>query len=103
MPLQWGDLTLDEQIAVERKEVGEMLKALMEVGKPFLPEELHFNYTLAVEKAENMRTPWFTHEYIMDDPKLRDWVIQQTQYYIRHAIYLVSNEYCIDVPLVRKK
>jgi hypothetical protein len=41
----------------------------------------------AIDKANQMRTPWFAHEYIMDEPLLRKAILRIAEDDMRAAYY----------------
>ena len=43
-----------------------LLKAVVEGQIAFTQSELSKKIKIAFDRAEQMRTPWFTHEYVMD-------------------------------------
>ena len=67
---RFSELTEEQQARAIEKAMIMLLEALLEGSIRFSDDLNHDNLQArideAVIKAENMRTPWFAHEYIMD-------------------------------------
>lgn len=53
----------------------------------FFGDELQQRIDAAFAKANEMRTPWFTHEYILDDPVLRNYIEDRAKEDVKSAYY----------------
>jgi hypothetical protein len=61
----FGELTKEEQQVALNKKEGEVLQCLIEYPDFYLA--LEEQVLAAHDKAEEMQTPWFVGEYIMDE------------------------------------
>jgi len=65
----YNELTADEKTQAESKCLCSLLRAVVEGAISFYDRnsgDLQARIDAACEKAEEMQTPWFTHEYVMD-------------------------------------
>lgn len=88
---KYADLTPEQQEQAMQICLVDVLRDITEEG--VYPEGLYTRIQEAWEKAEQMRTPWFIHEYIMDtcEKELREMALQIAQ----GGIYLEGNEYTV--------
>ena len=70
---QFDELTNDEQDQVVSQEMTSFLTAIIEGAIRFNDglngDDLQARIDKAQERAEEMQTPWFAHEYVMDTCK----------------------------------
>ena len=66
----YSELTKEQQEKAVEKELTSLLSAVIDGAIRFNDEinndDLQDRIDRACEKAEKMRTPWFSHEYILD-------------------------------------
>jgi hypothetical protein len=99
---RWAELTLPEQKAVRKQEFQEMLKALIEFGADLLPEYLATNFHEAAAKADRMQTPWFIHEYILEDQEIKEWLEENTMAFLGECYFLESGEVAVRIPFIKE-
>jgi hypothetical protein len=68
--MKFNKLTKEQQAKAINYHASELLKAILEglrFNDKLNNDKLQSRIDKAMAKAEAMRTPWFSHEYIMDD------------------------------------
>lgn len=67
---RYTDLTPEQQHKAVEKAASEVLTLIVEGAVRFADElnhdDLQARIDAAIEKADEMQTPWFAHEYVMD-------------------------------------
>lgn len=91
---KFHELTEKQKQKAIEKELQSLLEAILD-GMRFNDElngdDLQKRIDLAVEKADQMRTPWFAHEYIMDT--CGDDLKGMAEAAAEEALYAEANEY----------
>lgn len=68
---RYAELTLQQQVDAETKCLNRLLEMILEGSMRFNDklnkERLQHRIDKAIAKADKMQTPWFAHEYLMDD------------------------------------
>ena len=97
----YDELTEEQQAKAVEREVGELLRAILQ-GLRFDDakngDDLQARIDRAAEKAEEMQTPWFTHEYILEDDACKEAVEGIARAAAEDAIYLEAGEHAAPVP-----
>ena len=92
---RYNELTPEQQEAEVEHEVKSLLESLCE-GLRFDDkkngDDFQQRVDKAIEKAEEMRTPWFAHEYIMDDPYCKETITLMAKSSAEDAMYDRSYE-----------
>jgi len=94
----FNELTPEEQDAAVEHEINSLLESLLD-GLRFDDarngNDFQARVDKACEKAEEMRTPWFAHEYIMDDPVCKETINWMARSSAEDALYSEPNEHII--------
>jgi len=94
----YKDLTDAQKTAAIEKCLNQVIQSSIEIGLEFFPEELQEMAEAAVLKAEAMQTPWFTHEYLLDVPEIKEWYKAMAQLDAEEAIYPKPGEWAVYLP-----
>lgn len=90
---KYDELTPEEQIKAKEIALTNLLTAIFE-GLRFSDElnhdDLQARIDCAIEKADEMKTPWFSHEYILDT--CREELESMAQCDAEDALYPDENE-----------
>jgi hypothetical protein len=88
----YDQLTDDQKAKARTLELDNLLRAIVECGPDFIgfDGDLRERIEAAFAQADRMRTPWFSHEYIMDTCRadLEDMARDEAE----HAVYLEPGE-----------
>ena len=76
----------------------EVIKAAVEIGPDFFPPELEPLAVKAWRAAEDMQTPWFVHEYLLDEEKIKEFFTIQAAEDAKSTFYLEPGEFAIYLP-----
>jgi hypothetical protein len=92
----WTELTEDEKERVRKKLINDQLTFLTEIGPNYFhpdQSDLRAAATAAFEEAENMKTPWFAHEYLWDNPLIQEYIKDYVEFIASEDIlYLEPGE-----------
>ena len=73
---KWDELTVDQRTDATQRALTALLTDIIEGRMRFDDaknhDDLQARIDKAGEKADAMRTPWFVHEFIMEDPVLKE-------------------------------
>jgi len=88
-------LNTAEKATAEEKTLSELLTAILE-GLRFNDElnndDLQERIDSALEKADDMRTPWFAHEFLMEDPYVKEMLEGMAQIDAENCFYPDAHE-----------
>jgi hypothetical protein len=88
----WDELTEQEQVQAVTCWMTHVLKAVCEGDIRFDDaangDDTQALIEAAAQKAEDMHTPWFTHEYIMADDEVRQALLQVALASAEEALYV---------------
>lgn len=91
------DLTEEQKEKAITQEMSSLLEAIISGAINFNDklngDNLQARINTACEKANDMRTPWFSHEYIMDT--CSDDIRSMSEASAHDALYSESNEHVI--------
>ena len=91
----FNELTPEEQDAAVEHEINSLLESLLD-GLRFDDarngNDFQARVDKACEKAKEMGTPWFAHEYIMDDPVCKEAINLIAISSAEDALYAYSHE-----------
>ena len=94
---QYNQLTAAQQGQAVDATTVSLLKAILDGGLRFNDalngDDLQVRIDAACQKAEDMQTPWFAHEYIMDT--CREEIEGMARTDAEDALYPKSEEHCI--------
>jgi hypothetical protein len=93
------ELTKDQQTKAVSRQLTLLLGAVLE-GVRFNDElngdDLQSRIDAAINKAETMHTPWFAHEYLMDDVIVKEALEGIVQCQAEDALYSEPGEYVVN-------
>lgn len=82
-----------EQLSAEHKEkaikyaTNALLESIVNHGYSCLDDELRATYDRVVEQCEQMRTPWFLAEYIMENEELNHFITENAKDWAAEEFY----------------
>lgn len=94
----YEQLTEVEQKQAQEQELNDLLRDVVEglrFDDSMNDDDLQARIDKAMEQAEKMQTPWFAHEYVMDDEYVADSLRSMALNRAIDALYLEDREHCI--------
>lgn len=90
---KWDELTPEQQQNAVEHERQMVLQAVCEGVELFTAPEVKARIKKAAKKAEQMQTPWFVGEYIMEE--IAGEIEAVAQHEAKRALYAEGDEYVI--------
>lgn len=86
----FDELNNFQQKEILKNEKNDILESIITVGPDFFPEGTRHHKQLKkiFERAKEMDTPWFTHEYIKDNKLLKETIDEFAFARIKKATYI---------------
>lgn len=98
---KYDELTTEQQARAQEVALNELLQAIVEGPiRDFADEDVQARIDEAFRKADEMQTPWFAHEYIMDDEKVSEYLKDWARGNAKEAFYPHPGEAIIRLPHV---
>lgn len=96
---KFSELTDAQQKKAIDKALNNILQAVLEGALRFNDElngdDLQARIDRAIAKAENMRTPWFAHEYLLADVVVKNMLTGMAMVDAEEALYSEEEEHVV--------